>query len=59
MQKVQKVQVAAAGAEDETGLDTMQAVIMEDAGVNSGGKIFTCSAVQKVIQHKDQSTNGL
>ena len=48
-----------AGAEGEAGTDTMWAVIMEDAGVDSGGKIFTCPAVQKVIRHKDQSTNGL
>ena len=48
-----------AGAESEAGMDTMQAAITEDAGVDSGGKIFTCSAVQKVIQHKDQSTNRL
>ena len=48
-----------AGVESKAGMDTMQAVIMEDAGVNSGGKIFTCSAVRKVIWCKDQSTNRL
>ena len=48
-----------AGAESEAGMDTMWAAITEDAGVDSGGKIFTCSAVRKVIWRKDQSTNGL
>ena len=48
-----------AGVESKAGMDTVRAAIAEDAGVDSGGKIFTCPAVQKVIQRKDQSTNGL